>query len=63
MDKLPDFTQDLTHRPIWDIASGQVIQTVADHMKSVTSIAFSQDGKLLASASSDGTIKLWEVTA
>ncbi len=48
---------------IWDVATGQVLQTIAAHVKSITSIAFSPNGALLASASSDGTIKLWRVTA
>jgi len=38
-----------------------VIRTFEGHTSGVTSVAFSPDGKLLASGSYDGTIKLWEV--
>ncbi len=40
----------------------QVIGTLSGHPSWVYSVAFSPDGKTLASGSSDTTIKLWDVS-
>src|SRR5258708_6446334 len=37
--------------------------TLQGHTAAVVSLAFSPDGKTLASASYDGTLKLWDVTS
>ncbi|WP_375477413.1 protein kinase [uncultured Nostoc sp.] len=42
-------------------ATGQLIHTLIGHSYSVNSVAFNSDGQMLASGSSDNTIKLWEV--
>lgn len=43
---------------IWDIASGQMIGTLGGHRGIVWGLAFSPDGQLLASVSSDGTAQI-----
>lgn len=46
---------------IWDTASGKEITTLVSHADRIFGVAFSPDGKRLATASWDGTIKLWEI--
>jgi sugar lactone lactonase YvrE/nitrous oxidase accessory protein NosD len=46
---------------LWEVATGSLVRTLSGHTNWVRSVAFSPDGRLLASGSSDRTIKLWEV--
>jgi WD40 repeat protein/tRNA A-37 threonylcarbamoyl transferase component Bud32 len=45
---------------IWDVATGEELRTLEGHPDSVRSVAVSLDGKWIASASFDGTVKVWE---
>lgn len=41
----------------------QLVQTFRGHESYITSLAFSPDGKFLASGSRDGTVKIWDLKA
>jgi len=46
---------------LWEVATGKVRRRLQGHTHEVQTIAFSSDGKRLASCSVDSTIRLWSV--
>ena len=44
---------------LWDVSTGELLWHGGRHKRHVASITFSPDNKMLASGSSDNTIRLW----
>jgi WD40 repeat protein len=53
-----EFNKGVSMR-LWDVASGALLQTFAEHANDVNDVSWSKDGRSIASAGSDRTIEIW----
>lgn len=62
--RIPSFSPDQpppASSRLWKVATGMEARSLAGHTSDVWAVAFSPDGKLLATGSDDTTIRLWYV--
>jgi len=45
---------------VWDATNGEHVYTYRGHTGGVTTIAWSPDGKWIASGSADYTVQIWQ---
>lgn len=50
------------HARVWDAATGEVVALLRGHTGAAFSVAFAPDRGLLATASFDGTVRIWDVS-
>jgi WD40 repeat protein len=58
-----DAPEDEHAARLWDTASGQPFGEALRHAGEVSSAQFSPDGSRIATASDDGTVKIWDTTS
>ncbi len=46
---------------LWNLPTGQLLQTLKQHSGNVNSVSFTPDGNILISGSGDRTIKVWRL--
>lgn len=47
---------------LWDVETGEVVREFIGHTSPVNSVVFSSDGTRVLTGSSDGTVRLWDVS-
>jgi WD40 repeat protein/serine/threonine protein kinase len=47
---------------VWDVACGRPVRVLRGHTRRVSGVVFSPDGGALATASADGTARVWDVS-
>ncbi len=47
---------------VWDFGSRALVNNLRGHSARITQLKFSPDGKILASASNDGSVRMWETS-
>jgi DNA-binding beta-propeller fold protein YncE len=60
---LPHYKYLETSIILWDVAAGAEVRRLRGHTNTIWALAFSPDGKTLASGSADQTVKFWDLAS
>jgi WD40 repeat protein len=55
-----NFTTSAGTVRVWDVATGKLEQSAGGHTGAITAVAWSRDGKWIASSSFDRTVRIWD---
>ncbi len=55
----PNFTSSAGTVRIWDVETGKLERSATGHTGAITAVAWSRDGKWIASSSFDKTVRIW----
>jgi WD40 repeat protein len=61
VDVSGDASNEMNVLRLWDVESKELLAVVRGHTRSLDDVTFSLDGTLIATASDDGTVRLWGI--